>query len=123
MFCSSSVSGGVKAKTSKKEVLCGILKKIPKSRKYSRNNWSTVSRQRLRSTLQVPFIGGLYFSKLKVHQNARSVYNSGCLLKCSCLDLFYCCLLCVVVKNVISLIYSTATGHCMNEHQGALWAQ
>ncbi|XP_034166297.2 telomerase protein component 1 isoform X2 [Pangasianodon hypophthalmus] len=62
------VDGGVKEKTSSKEVLRGILQKIPKSRKYSRTNWWTVSRQRLRITLRVPFIRYLYFSKLKALQ-------------------------------------------------------
>ncbi|MCJ8740420.1 hypothetical protein PDJAM_G00058670 [Pangasius djambal] len=62
------VSGDVKEKTSNKEVLRGILQKIPKSRKYSRTNWCTVNRQRLRITLRVPFIRYLYFSQLKAFQ-------------------------------------------------------
>ncbi|XP_053502261.1 telomerase protein component 1 isoform X2 [Ictalurus furcatus] len=62
--------GNVKAKTSRKEILRGILKKIPKSRNCKRTDWSTASRQRLRATLKAPFVRGVYFSKLKVHQKA-----------------------------------------------------
>lgn len=101
----SSVSAGVRVKTSSLDTLRGLLNKIPKSRKYSRTNWSTASRQRLRTTLQVPFIRGFYFSKLRAHKNARSVYNNAC---------FYCCLPCVVflIYCYRILVRMTTRGHC-----------
>lgn len=73
VLCSPSVSSGVKEKSSNKEVLRGILKKIPKSVKFSRTDWEMASRQKLRTTLRVPFIRGFYFSRLKLHQKGRSV--------------------------------------------------
>lgn len=104
VFCSSSVSGDGKVKTSRKEVLRRIMEKMPKNTRFKQTFWSKASRNRLRITLQIPFIRGFYFSRLKVYQKSRSVYNSDCSWKCSCL-FFNCCLLCVVVNKVISLIY------------------
>ncbi|KAF5895483.1 telomerase protein component 1-like, partial [Clarias magur] len=63
------VRDGVKNKSSKKEALRGILKKVPKKIDL-RTDWSTASRQRLRTTLRIPFVRGLYHSKLKVHHKA-----------------------------------------------------
>ncbi|KAM9469250.1 telomerase protein component 1-like isoform 2-T2 [Clarias gariepinus] len=62
-------SAGVKEKNSKKEALRGVLKKMPKKINL-RTDWSTATRQRLRTTLRIPFVRGLYYSKLKMHQKA-----------------------------------------------------
>ncbi|KAK3531414.1 hypothetical protein QTP70_019258 [Hemibagrus guttatus] len=67
---SSIASGNVKPKISNKEVLRRILKPIKKSRKYKLLDWSKASRSRMRLTLQIPFIRGIYFAKLKALQKA-----------------------------------------------------
>uniref|UniRef100_UPI0037E81F20 telomerase protein component 1 n=1 Tax=Semicossyphus pulcher TaxID=241346 RepID=UPI0037E81F20 len=53
-----------------KEILQGILKKIPKSRRYNRLEWDTTPRSRLRVTLGVPFIYRLY--RLKKEQLTKA---------------------------------------------------
>ncbi|XP_047676292.1 telomerase protein component 1 isoform X2 [Tachysurus fulvidraco] len=69
---SSTVSGSVKPSIKNKEVLRGILKTIPKSYKCKNLDWSTANRKRLRVTLCVPFIRGIYSARLKGIQKARS---------------------------------------------------
>ncbi len=45
------------------EILKGILKKIPKSKRFERKDWDTTPRSRIRVTLGVPFIYPLYRRK------------------------------------------------------------
>ncbi|XP_044076665.1 telomerase protein component 1 isoform X2 [Siniperca chuatsi] len=60
-----------------KEILKGILRKIPKSRCFNRLDWETTSRSRIRVTLGVPFIYRLYRMKkaqlLKAKQTLYTV--------------------------------------------------
>ncbi|XP_034009134.1 telomerase protein component 1 [Trematomus bernacchii] len=49
-----------------KEILKGILKKIPKSKRFESQDWDTTPKSRLRVTLGVPFIYRLY--KMKKEQ-------------------------------------------------------
>nr|XP_020441783.1 telomerase protein component 1-like isoform X2 [Monopterus albus] len=60
-----------------KEILKGILKKIPKSRRFRKSDWSTTSRSRLKVTLGVPFIYRIYRMKkaplLKANQMQYTV--------------------------------------------------
>ncbi|XP_070701511.1 telomerase protein component 1 [Pempheris klunzingeri] len=46
-----------------KDILMGILKKIPKSKRFNRLDWNTTQRSRLRVTLGVPFVYQLYQRK------------------------------------------------------------
>ncbi|KAI4809966.1 hypothetical protein KUCAC02_018817 [Chaenocephalus aceratus] len=56
-----------------KEILKGILKKIPKSKRFESQDWDTTPKSRLRVTLGVPFIYRLYKMKkerlLKANQS------------------------------------------------------
>ncbi|XP_068460550.1 telomerase protein component 1 [Clinocottus analis] len=60
-----------------KEILSGILSKIPKSKRFSSLEWETTPRSRIRVTLGVPFIYRLYKAKktqlLKANQRNYSV--------------------------------------------------
>ncbi|XP_067462602.1 telomerase protein component 1 [Thunnus thynnus] len=59
------------------EILKGILKKIPKSKRFKLQNWDTVKRRRMRMTLGVPFVYRLYNLKkaqlLKANQRQYTV--------------------------------------------------
>ncbi|KAJ8397340.1 hypothetical protein AAFF_G00438890 [Aldrovandia affinis] len=54
------LSNSVKEAPSSKEVLRGILKKLPKSRKYKQMDWQTAGRRRLRVALGVPFVSRIF---------------------------------------------------------------
>ncbi|XP_037643580.1 telomerase protein component 1 isoform X2 [Sebastes umbrosus] len=60
-----------------KEILKGILSKIPKSKRFKRLEWDTTPRSRIRVTLGVPFIYRLYRAKktqlLKANQREFTV--------------------------------------------------
>ncbi|XP_018533631.1 telomerase protein component 1 [Lates calcarifer] len=68
-----------------KEILKGILKRIPKSKRYRRLEWETTQRSRLRVTLGVPFIYRMYRMKkaqlMKANQRLYSVDLLGRYLK------------------------------------------
>ncbi|KAI5099211.1 telomerase protein component 1, partial [Silurus meridionalis] len=68
---SSSVGGGVNVKTSKKETLRKIVRKIPRSSNFRHIDWLTMSRQRLRTALSIPFIRGVYNSNIRTQQKNR----------------------------------------------------
>lgn len=67
MICSLSIftlaSASQQAVPPAKEILKGILKKIPKSRRFDRMDWETTERKRIKVTLRVPFICRLYRKK------------------------------------------------------------
>lgn len=63
-----------------KEILKGILKKIPKSRRFNRLDWETTERKRIRMTLAAPFICRLY--RMKKAQFFKAKYENGTLLIC-----------------------------------------
>lgn len=46
-----------------KDILKGILKKIPKGKRFKRQDWDTTARGRIRVALGVPFIYHLYKKK------------------------------------------------------------
>ncbi|XP_051276117.1 telomerase protein component 1 [Dicentrarchus labrax] len=54
-----------------KEILKGILKKIPKSKRFNRMDWDTTPRSRIRVTLGVPFVYRLYRIKKTQLLNAN----------------------------------------------------
>ncbi|XP_035526254.1 telomerase protein component 1 [Morone saxatilis] len=60
-----------------KEILKGILKKIPKGKRFNRLDWDTTARSRIRVTLGVPFVYRLYRIKktqlLKANQREYTV--------------------------------------------------
>lgn len=49
--------------TPSKDILKGILKKIPKSRCFKSKDWDTTSRSRIKVTLGVPFVYRQYQQK------------------------------------------------------------
>ncbi|XP_024136918.1 telomerase protein component 1 isoform X2 [Oryzias melastigma] len=60
-----------------KQILVSILKKIPKSRRFKRQEWETTPKKRLKSTLRMPYISQMYRMKkaqlLKANQKLFSV--------------------------------------------------
>ncbi|XP_036421241.1 telomerase protein component 1 isoform X2 [Colossoma macropomum] len=75
------VSGPVKQLASSKDILRGILKRIPKCRLYRRMNWDVAGQKRLRATLGVPFICSLYNMKRKLQHKAREKKYTPALLE------------------------------------------
>ncbi|XP_026169954.1 telomerase protein component 1 [Mastacembelus armatus] len=63
-----------------KDILKGILKKIPKSGRFKRMKWDTTQRSRLRAALGVPFIYRLYKMKKASHLKAREQHYTSALL-------------------------------------------
>lgn len=59
-----------------KDILKGILKNIPKSRRFQNQEWNEAPRKRIRVTLGVPFVYRLYQIKKKGFLKAKydSVY-------------------------------------------------
>ncbi|XP_028831338.1 telomerase protein component 1 [Denticeps clupeoides] len=53
-----------------KEIMKDILKKVPKSGRYRRMDWSTAKRRRLRGALGVPFVYRLYNMRKKILKKA-----------------------------------------------------
>lgn len=62
-----------KAVSSSKEILRGILKKMPKSKCLSRLDWETAGQKRLRVALGVPFVYRIY--NMKKSQLKKSRYR------------------------------------------------
>ncbi|XP_029930833.1 telomerase protein component 1 [Myripristis murdjan] len=60
-----------KALPPSKEILKGILKKIPQSRRYKRLDWETAQRKRMRVALGVPFVYRMYTLKRAQLQKAN----------------------------------------------------
>ncbi|XP_066518169.1 telomerase protein component 1-like [Hoplias malabaricus] len=64
--------GPAKRVSSCKEILQGILKRIPKSRRFRTRSWDTAGRKRLRAILGIPVIYRMYNMKRKAQtQTAR----------------------------------------------------
>lgn len=59
-----------------KDILKGILKKIPQSKRFKNQEWDEAPRKRIRVTLGVPFVYRLYQIKKKEFLKAKyeSVY-------------------------------------------------
>lgn len=64
----------VKEVPSSKEILQGILKKVPKSKRYKRMDWQTAGRRRLRVALAVPFVARIFNLKKAKLQKLRYVH-------------------------------------------------
>ncbi|XP_032388427.1 telomerase protein component 1 isoform X2 [Etheostoma spectabile] len=77
MELNTLASASEKAVPPVKEILKGILNKIPKSKRFKCLDWNTTPRSRLRVTLGVPFIYRLYRAKkdqlLKANQRRYTV--------------------------------------------------
>ncbi|KAK1786294.1 hypothetical protein P4O66_017995 [Electrophorus voltai] len=70
MELSKLIGGSIKPVPNSKDLLQVVLKSIPKSRRYSRFDWSTASRKRLRVALTIPFVYRLYRAKRSLQQKA-----------------------------------------------------
>lgn len=55
------------------DILKGILKKIPKSRRFQNQDWDTTPRSRIRVTLGVPFVYRLY--QMKKNEFLKAKYG------------------------------------------------
>uniref|UniRef100_A0A8C2CVQ4 TROVE domain-containing protein n=1 Tax=Cyprinus carpio TaxID=7962 RepID=A0A8C2CVQ4_CYPCA len=60
----SKFAGGPAVKVpSSREILQGVLKKLPKSKRFGQCNWETIPRKRLRVTMSVPFVYRIFNAK------------------------------------------------------------
>ncbi|XP_073705050.1 telomerase protein component 1 isoform X2 [Garra rufa] len=84
----SKFAGGPAVKVpSSREILQGILKKLPKSKRFQKYNWETTARKRLRITMNVPFINRIFNAKRNLLKKANQrLYTQELLNK-------YCCAL------------------------------
>ncbi|KAJ8268578.1 hypothetical protein COCON_G00137500 [Conger conger] len=57
------LSKSVKKVPSSKDILRGILKKVPRSKRFVKLDWETASRKRLRVAMGVPFIARIFHMK------------------------------------------------------------
>ncbi|XP_030016093.1 telomerase protein component 1 [Sphaeramia orbicularis] len=65
-----------KPQSSVKEILKGILKKIPQSRKFRRLDWATTAKSRMKVTLRVPFVFRQYrLKKAQLMKNNQKLYS------------------------------------------------
>ncbi|KAK2900722.1 hypothetical protein Q8A67_008837 [Cirrhinus molitorella] len=72
---------------SSREILQGILKKLPKSKRFRQYNWETTARKRLRTTMTVPFVYRIFNIKRNLLKKANQrLYTQELLNK-------YCCAL------------------------------
>ncbi|KAF4117538.1 hypothetical protein G5714_002091 [Onychostoma macrolepis] len=70
---------------SSREVLQGVLKKLPKSQRYQQYSWETTARKRLRNTMRVPFVYRLFNIKRNLLKKANQrLYTQEILNKYSC---------------------------------------
>ncbi|KAL1280682.1 hypothetical protein QQF64_015282 [Cirrhinus molitorella] len=84
----SKFAGGPAVKVpSSREILCEILKKLPKSKRFQKCNWETTARKRLRTTMSVPFVYRIFNAKRNLLKKANQrLYTQELLNK-------YCCAL------------------------------
>ncbi|XP_059419370.1 telomerase protein component 1 isoform X2 [Carassius carassius] len=84
----SKFAGGPAVKVpSSSEILQGVLKKLPKSKRFRQCNWETTPRKRLRVTMSVPFVYRLFNAKRNLLKKAnQKLYTQELLNK-------YCCAL------------------------------
>ncbi|XP_057189566.1 telomerase protein component 1 [Triplophysa rosa] len=71
MELSRFAGGPTKAVPNSSEILRGILKKFPKSRRNRKHDWDTTERKRLRVTMGVPFVYRLYSAKRNLLKKAN----------------------------------------------------
>ncbi|XP_016365537.1 telomerase protein component 1-like isoform X2 [Sinocyclocheilus rhinocerous] len=84
----SKFAGGPAVKVpSSREILQGVLKKLPKSKRFRQCNWETTPRKRLRATMRVPFVYRIFNAKRNLLKKANQrLYTRELLNK-------YCCAL------------------------------
>uniref|UniRef100_A0A8C1DJR2 TROVE domain-containing protein n=1 Tax=Cyprinus carpio carpio TaxID=630221 RepID=A0A8C1DJR2_CYPCA len=72
---------------SSREILQGVLKKLPKNKRFRQYKWETTARKRLRITMRVPFVYRIFNSKRNLLKKANQrLYTQELLKK-------YCCAL------------------------------
>lgn len=70
--CSPLSAGGPAVKVpSSREILQGVLKKLPKSKRFRQHKWETTARKRLRITMRVPFVCRLFNIKRNLLKKAK----------------------------------------------------
>ncbi|RXN33639.1 telomerase component 1 [Labeo rohita] len=70
---------------SSREILQGILKKLPKSKRFQKYSWETTARKRLRVTMSVPYVYRLFNAKRNLLKKANErLYTQELLNKYSC---------------------------------------
>ncbi|XP_010888175.2 telomerase protein component 1 [Esox lucius] len=73
-------SAPVKTAQSNREILKGILKKLPKGKNFIKLDWETAGRKRMRVALGVPFVSHMYHMKKSLLQKASQRKYSQALL-------------------------------------------
>ncbi|RXN37538.1 telomerase component 1 [Labeo rohita] len=71
---------------SSREILQGILKKLPKSKRFRKYSWEKTARKRLRVTMSVPYIYRVFSAKRNLLKASQRLYTQELLNK-------YCCAL------------------------------
>ncbi|XP_026060883.1 telomerase protein component 1-like isoform X3 [Carassius auratus] len=85
----SKFAGGPAAEVpSSREILQGVLKKFPKSKRFRQYKWETTARKRLRITMRVPFVYRIFNIKRNLLKKANQrLYTQELLNKyCSALE-------------------------------------
>ncbi|KTF72846.1 hypothetical protein cypCar_00038029 [Cyprinus carpio] len=82
----SKFAGGPAVKVpSSREILQGVLKKLPKSKRFGQCNWETIPRKRLRVTMSVPFVYRIFNAKRNLLKKANCrLYTQELLNKYRC---------------------------------------
>ncbi|XP_038859161.1 telomerase protein component 1 [Salvelinus namaycush] len=80
MELNNMARASAKAVSSSKEILRGILKKMPKSKRLSRLDWETAGQKRLRVALGVPFVYRIYnMKKSQLKKASQRLYSQALL--------------------------------------------